>query len=171
MAFFSPESHQGGRQGILAKLPKHTFRKQRPSGWCDNHYCHFEPTGSSAKTAIFPGKGWPSFHWQMSKLKTLLFSLLCSLFYSSNYKSMEFTHSWELIKSFPWALVGLAVCPLRVRYSKIVETDLEMIMIQNEPAEKEPLLGKDSRKQKGESMWNIWTLPVDVEIIGYIVWV
>lgn len=74
---------------------------------------------------------------------------------------MEFTGSCELIKSFPWTLV----CPLRVRYSKIVETDMDMIMIQNVPAEKEPVLGKVSRKQKGESTCNIGTRPVDVEII------
>lgn len=74
-----------------------------------------------------------------------------------------------MIKSFPWTLVGLPDCPLRVKYSRIVETDIDMIMIQNDPTEKEPVLGKDSRKQKGESMCNIETLPVDVEIIGYIV--
>ena len=44
-----------------------------------------------------------------------------------------------------------------------------MIMIQNDPAEKEPVLGKDSRKQKGESICNIGTPAVDVEIIGYTV--
>lgn len=83
---------------------------------------------------------------------------------------MEFTGSRECIKSFPWTLlVQLPVSPVRVRYSKIVETDIDKIMIQNDPAEKEPLLEKDSRKQKGESMWNIGTFPVDVEIIGYIV--
>ena len=82
---------------------------------------------------------------------------------------MEFTGPCKLIKSFPWTLVGLPVCPLRVRYSKIVETDIDMIMIQNDPAGKEPVLGKDSRKQKGESMCNIGTFPVDVVIIGHIV--
>lgn len=82
---------------------------------------------------------------------------------------MEFTGSCKLITSFPWTLVRLPVCPLRARYSKIVETDIDTIMIQSDPAEKEPVLGRGSRKQKGESMCNTGTLPVDVENIGYTV--
>lgn len=56
-----------------------------------------------------------------------------------------------------------------MKYSKILETNIDTVMIQNHPAEKEPLLGKDSRKQKGESMGNTGTLPVDMEILRYIV--
>lgn len=65
---------------------------------------------------------------------------------------MGFTGSCKLMTSFPWTLVGLPICPLRVGYYKIVKTDIDMIMIQSDPEEKEPLLGKDFRKQKGESV-------------------